>query len=134
MSCFVCAIPYIARIYGELPYFFCISGDAFPNCEAFVVDGKGQSVFLGIHVRKGSAPTSLMLNTNFPMIACAIRLSIDNQGNFTGTIADELARKNNNGRKLKFQTIASWNQQFLQSNPNRSHCMALERLSLEGCF
>ncbi len=111
-----------------------VSGDGFPNCEAFVVDASGQAVFLGVHVRKGAAPLTLALNLEYPMIACAIRLPIDAKGNFCGTIGDELSRKKNGLPLLKFQKISDWNEKFLKLNPNYHHCMALEKSSLEGCF
>ena len=111
-----------------------ITGDGFPNCEAFVVDPSGRSVFLGTHVRKGAAPVTLMLNLNYPMIAVAIRLPIDVRGNFSGTVGDELNRKNTKAPKLKFQGIDGWNRKFLMSNANHRHCMALEKRSLAGCF
>ncbi|MBL1417199.1 MAG: hypothetical protein COB27_010015 [Moritella sp.] len=111
-----------------------VSGDAFPNCEAFVVDSKGHSVFLGVHVRKGAAPVSLSLNLNYPMIACAVRLPIDSDGNFEGKIGDEIARRRDLGTKLTYHKIEEWNHKLLQINPNHGHCMALEKASLDGCF
>ncbi|PCK02985.1 MAG: hypothetical protein COA42_21570 [Alteromonadaceae bacterium] len=111
-----------------------INGDGFPNCEAFVVDAKGTSVFLGTHVRKGAAPTSLAANANIPMIVCAIRLPINSNGLFGGTVGDEWARVKNRKNNLKYVSIMNWNMKFTMKNPNQDHCMALERLSLEGCF
>lgn len=37
-----------------------ITGDAFPNAEAFIVDSKGTSIFLGVHEREGTPPGSLL--------------------------------------------------------------------------
>ncbi|SQD80703.1 hypothetical protein [Moritella yayanosii] len=98
------------------------------------VDSKGQSVFLGVHVRKGAAPVSLSLNLNYPMIACAVRLPIDDDGNFEGTIGDEITRRSDSDTKLTYQKIEVWNQKFLQIYPNHGHCMALEKASLDGFF
>ena len=111
-----------------------VTGDGFPNCEAFVVDPAGNSIFLGTHVRKGIAPLSLMANLDYPMIFSAIRLPIDHYGNFTGTLGDELARKNSKERSLNFQDTDKWNENFQISDPNHHHCMALEKKSLKGCF
>lgn len=111
-----------------------VNGDGFPNCEAFVVDENGKSVFLGIHVRKGSAPTTLVLNANMRMIVCAIRLPLDNSGCFKGTVGDEWARVKNKSSRIEYKNIDEWNMQFSRSNPNRNHCMLLEKWSLDGCF
>jgi len=111
-----------------------VTGDGFPNCEAFVIDSKGQSVFLGIHVRKGAAPVSLGMNLKYPMIAGAIRLPIDTNGNFKGNVGDEWARKQKKSTMINFESIQTWNQRFLSSNPDHRHCMLLERFSVDGCF
>jgi len=111
-----------------------ITGAGFPNCEAFVMDGNGKSIFLGVHVRKGAAPVSLALNLGYPMIASAVRIPINSKGHFAGTVGDELARRRDNADNLNFQKITDWNQKFLQVNPNKRHCMLLEKANLEECF
>lgn len=40
--------------------------------------------FLGVHVRKRAAPVSLLGDKQLPMIVSAIRLSLDDEGNFKG--------------------------------------------------
>lgn len=111
-----------------------IKGDGFPNCEAFIIDELGQSVFLGIHVRKGAAPVSLALNLDYPMIMSAIRLPLKTNGNFSGKVGDELDRRRSGKTHLVFQSIDAWNAKFLAANPDARHCMLLEKSSLEGCF
>ncbi|PCJ12056.1 MAG: hypothetical protein COB04_18300 [Gammaproteobacteria bacterium] len=111
-----------------------IKGDGFPNCEAFVRNKKGQSIFLGTHVRKGAAPISLALNLDYPMIAGAIRLPFNDSGSFTGTLGDEWSRQKNKKSQLEFDSLEIWNRKFLNSNPNHRHCMLIEKASLEGCF
>lgn len=111
-----------------------VTGDGFPNCEAFIVDPSGQAIFLGVHVRKGAAPITLAVNLDYPMIASAIRIPIDVHGNFKGTVGDELKRRSNRQSEITFTTIRDWNATFLSMNPNDRRCMALERASLEGCF
>lgn len=103
-----------------------VTGDGFPNCEAFVVDPRGKTVFLGIHVRKGAAPVTLTLNADYPMIACAIRLPLDLGGGFLGSVGDELQRRHEHGAGARYQPISVWNQRFLAGNPNRNHMMVLE--------
>ena len=111
-----------------------VKGDGFPNCEAFIV-GPGQTpVFLGVHVRKGMPATTLAANLNYPMIACAVRLPLGREGQFTGMIGDELARRRNNETELTYQTIEEWNQRFLSISPNSGHCMGLEQPDLKGLF
>ena len=110
-----------------------VTGDGFPNCEAFIVDARGKAVFLGIHVRKGAPIWSLPANLSYPMIAGALRLRIDQNGAFTGHLADEMARHRAREENLRFQSIENWNQRHLTSDPNRGHSMWLEDLPfIEG--
>lgn len=111
-----------------------ITGDAFPNCEAFIVGPGGQAISLGIHVRKGAPPVSLSLNADFPMIASALRLPLNNNGSFKGTVGDELFRQANKYPKLSYHKIADWNYRFTSIPANSGHCMLLEKASLENCF
>ncbi|WP_431687610.1 hypothetical protein [Hahella sp. NBU794] len=125
----------VDRTNNHIDIVLYVTGDGFPNCEAFVVDKLGKAVFLGVHVRKGAAPVSLALNLDYPMIACAIRLPLDSQGNFVGTVGDELLRRRNNSDKLVYENITKWNHRFLVSNPNRNHCMGLEDYKkITECF
>ena len=111
-----------------------VKGDGFPNCEAFVV-GPGQTpVFLGVHVRKGMPATTLALNANYPMIACAIRLPINRDGSFQGEVGDELARKKSGKKEIEYRSISDWNARFVSINPNSGHCMGLEQSDFEGLF
>ncbi|MBH0057560.1 hypothetical protein I6F65_11360 [Pseudoalteromonas sp. SWXJZ94C] len=111
-----------------------ITGDAFPNCEAFIVGPGGQPISLGIHVRKGGAPLSLALNSDYPMIASAVRLPLNKNGSFEGNVGDELFRQANNHPKLNFHKITDWNYRFISIPPNSGHCMLTEKASLENCF
>jgi len=111
-----------------------ITGDAFPNCEAFIVGPNNQPISLGVHVRKGVAPLSLSLNADYPMIASAIRIPIDSNGNFKETVADELSRQANKQPKLSYQKITDWNYRFISTPANSGRCMLLEKASLTGCF
>ncbi|MFU2512182.1 hypothetical protein [Pseudoalteromonas sp. ASV78] len=111
-----------------------ITGDAFPNCEAFIVGPGGQAISLGIHVRKGAPPVSLSLNADFPMIASALRLPLNNNGSFKGTVGDELFRQANKYPKLSYHKIVDWNYRFTSIPANSGHCMLLEKASLENCF
>nr|WP_193987641.1 hypothetical protein [Lelliottia steviae] len=124
----------IDRQNGHMDIVTYITGDGFPNCEAFIVGPGGQAVSLGVHVRKGAAPVSLSLNADYPMIASAIRLPLNNNGSFKGTVGDELFRQTNKQPKLKFQKITSWNQRFTSIPANSGHCMLLEKASLKYCF
>jgi hypothetical protein len=57
-------------------------GDGFPNCESYIKDAAGTSLFLGTHVRIGYPPTHLYDVTNRLIWANAIRVQIDKNGNF----------------------------------------------------
>lgn len=124
----------VDRVNRHIDLVAYIKGDGFPNCEAFVV-GPGQTpVFLGVHVRKGMPATTLALNANYPMIACAIRLPINRDGSFRGEVGDELARKTAGKKEIEYQSISDWNARFAAINPNNGHCMGLEQSDLEGLF
>ena len=124
----------IDRANGHIDLLVYVTGDGFPNCEAFVEDPKGQRVFLGTHVRKGAAPVTLTLNLQYPMIACALRIPINNGGSFSGKVGDELARKAGKRSQIQYQSINDWNTRFINMNPNHRRCMFVEDFSLEGCF
>lgn len=44
-----------------------ISGDGFPNCESFLVDSARNVIFLGTHIRIGTAATQLPGGRSLPM-------------------------------------------------------------------
>lgn len=59
-----------------------VYGDGFPNCEAFIKDAAGNKLFLGSHVRIGLPATHLFGENHRLMWANAIRVEIDEKGNF----------------------------------------------------
>ncbi|TMP75007.1 hypothetical protein CWB75_07915 [Pseudoalteromonas sp. S1608] len=124
----------IDTVSGHMDIVTYITGDAFPNCEAFIVGPGGRAISLGIHVRKGAPPLSLSLNADYPMIVSALRLPLNNNGSFKGTVGDELFRQANKYPKLSFHKIADWNYRFTSIPANSGHCMLLEKASLENCF
>lgn len=105
-----------------------IKGDGFPNCEAFVVGPGDTRVFLGVHVRKGIAPLSLKGNPNHPMIATAVRLPLNQDGSFSGTIADLLSSNLSKKGNDTFQSISDWNAEFASTSPNNSRYTGYEEL------
>lgn len=108
----------VDRVTKHLDIVTYISGDGFPNCEAFICDAVGTAIFLGVHVRKGAAAVSLFGDKKYPMIASAIRIEIDDDGNFKGMLGNELRRKKLNKPQLEFRTIKEWNNFFLNFDPN----------------
>lgn len=113
----------VDRVAKHIDIVSYISGDGFPNCEAFIVDSKGTAVFLGIHVRKGAASFSLWGEKKYPMISSAIRLGIDEDGNFNGLIANELKRRKQKKEKLEFHPLAEWNNFFTHLDPSAERWM-----------
>lgn len=111
-----------------------VKGDGFPNCEAFVVGPDGQPIFLGVHVRLGTAMFQLIRNRGYPMIACALRLPITRTGAFAGTVGDELARRRKGAKNLEYMSIGEWNNRFLETSPNNGRCMGLDATSFEDFF
>ena len=81
------------------------------------------AVFLGVHVRKGAALFSLWGDKKYPMIASAIRLDLDDNGNFNGLIANELKRRKQNKEKLEFHPISEWNEFFHNLDPSAERWM-----------
>ena len=59
-----------------------VHGDGFPNCEGFIQDAQGNKLFLGTHVRIGLPVTHLAGENHRLMWANAIRVEIDENGNF----------------------------------------------------
>jgi hypothetical protein len=124
----------IDRVQRHIDLVVYITGDAFPNCEAFIIGPGGAPIFLGVHVRKGSAPVSLAMNLRYPMIACAIRIPINADGSFSGKVGDELARRSARRQQISYQPVSSWNEKFLNASPNNGRCMWVEDFSFDGCF
>ncbi|MGI1678916.1 MAG: hypothetical protein K6L75_09305 [Cellvibrionaceae bacterium] len=112
-----------------------VTGDGFPNTEAFIVDPQGTPVFLGTHVREGAAPVTLAANFTHKLFGNVIRLPINVNGNFVGTVEDEGGRFVKKSTKKIIYSISDWNKKFLDSNPNASHCMGLEDIKrIKECF
>ncbi|WP_192497417.1 hypothetical protein [Halospina sp. K52047b] len=120
---------YVDRDNRHLDLVTFIKGDGFPNCEAFVVGPDDTRVFLGIHVRKGVAPLSLRGNPNHPMIASAVRLPLNQDGSFSGTIADLLSSNLSKKGRGAFLSISDWNTQFASTSPNNGRYTGYEDLS-----
>jgi hypothetical protein len=59
-----------------------VNGDGFPNGEGFIQDAQGNKLFLGTHVRIGLPATHLAGENHRLMWANAIRVEIDEAGNF----------------------------------------------------
>ncbi|MBU6956149.1 hypothetical protein KRR23_00100 [Pseudomonas sp. CVAP len=108
----------IDRVAKHIDIVTYITGDGFPNCEAFISDPSGKAVFLGVHVRKGAPITSLPGDKKYPMIASAIRLEIDDEGNFKGTLGNELRRRKLNKERLEMRPLQEWNDFFLKLDPS----------------
>jgi hypothetical protein len=112
-----------------------VKGDGFPNTEAFVVGPKGTAVFLGTHVRQGVAPITLAVNFTHKLFGNVIRLPIDKDGSFAGTLEDEGGRYVEKMKKSKVYSIADWNRKFLNSNANGARCMGWEDIKrIMECF
>ena len=84
-----------------------ISGDEFPNAEAYVSDANGNSVFLGVFVTQSGpqeGPTmTLFGDKNNPMMNINMGIETDKNGIFTGvrvgdkTISIDEWNKNSSG-------------------------------------
>jgi len=119
---------YVDRDNRHLDLVTFIKGDGFPNCEAFVVGPDDTRVFLGVHVRKGVAPLSLRGNPDHPMIASAVRLPLNQDGSFKGTIADLLSSNLSKNGSGAFKSISDWNAEFSSTSPNNGRYTGYEEL------
>lgn len=72
----------IERIRGYMDIISLTYGDGFPNCESFIKDPAGNVLMLGTHVRIGFPATHLWNKNQRLMWANAIRVRLDDQGNF----------------------------------------------------
>lgn len=115
----------IDRVAKHLDVVTYITGDGFPNCEALISDASGKTIFLGVHVRKGAATFSLFGDKKYPMIASAIRLKIDEEGNFKGTLGNEMRRRKLNKDRLEMRPLEEWNDFFIRLDPSDGRWMEM---------
>ena len=117
----------IDRVSKHMDIVTYIKGDGFPNCEAFITDYKGTSVFLGVHTRWGAALTQLWGNKGQPMVASAIRLGLDDYGNFSGMMGNELKRRKEGKKEMDYHPIEEWNKFFLELDPSSDRNMIIHQ-------
>lgn len=72
----------VERIQHYMDIAYLITGDGFPNCEAFIKDAEGNKLFVGRHIRIGTPDTHLWNNNTRFMCAFAVRIGLDINGNF----------------------------------------------------
>ena len=87
-------------------------GDDFPNTEAFITDASGQSVFLGVDVRrqgKDNSPMLLFGGYEEDIMDVNISVGFDDNGNFTNV---------NSGGKT--YTLSDWNAKFQNTSAQPS--------------
>ena len=113
------------RVAKHLDVVTYISGDGFPNCEAFISDPTGKSIFLGVHVRKGAAAVSLFGDKKYPMISSAIRIEVDDEGNFKDQLGNEMRRRKLKKEQLEMRPITEWNDFFINLSPNDGRWMGI---------
>jgi hypothetical protein len=103
-----------------------ITGDGFPNCESFIIDGSSKVLFLASHVRTGTAVAQLPGNRQIPMnntsldvdwqpddgfgAAIHVRVAVD----FTGAGAA-------NDLGIGSKTREAWNSLHTKRNPYGSY-------------
>lgn len=100
-----------------------ITGDAFPNAEAFIVDTRGTSVFLGVHERQGTPPAMLPGEEKRFMFSSSLTLALTDAGDFAGTLtAHRYKTKDVPGTigdiSSQNLTVKEWNQSFIDKPPS----------------
>jgi len=113
------------RVAKHLDVVTYIVGDGFPNCEAFISDSSGKSIFLGVHVRKAAALIALFADKKYPMIASGIRIEVDEEGNFKGKLGNEMRRRKLKKEQLEVRPVEEWNEFFTNLSPNEGRWMGI---------
>ena len=57
------------------------------------------------------------------MVGSAIRLGLDDYGNFKGLMANEMKRRYQGKKELEYHAISEWNNFFLQLDPSSERWM-----------
>ena len=52
------------------------------------------------------------------MVASAIRLGLDDYGNFSGMMGNELKRRKDGKKEMDYHPIGEWNKFFLELDPS----------------
>jgi hypothetical protein len=81
---------------------FTAKGDKYPSLEAFVEDGAGNRVLLGVSKESGSPGTELGGGPSDLRFTGNVTLNLDAKGNFTGVTTGT-------GKDAKTYTIEEWN-------------------------
>ena len=76
----------INRPKGEAIIMCTTAGDGFPNLETFLIDAAGQTLFLGSHVRTGTATTQLPGGRLVPMTHCELSVGWNPNDTLTGEV------------------------------------------------
>jgi hypothetical protein len=109
-----------------------ITGDAFPNVEAFIVDANGTSVFLGVHEREGTPPAALYGENKRFMFSSSLTIDLKGDGNFSDmltvhtykTVYDPGTRGFVNSR----ESVSNWNRKFLSMSPTTTERKIIDQL------
>jgi hypothetical protein len=68
-----------------------VTGDGFPNCESFIIDGSNKALFLASHVRTGTAIAQLPGNRQIPMNNTALECDWDADDSFGAQVNVRIA-------------------------------------------
>ncbi len=68
-----------------------ITGDGFPNCESFIIDGANKVLFLASHVRTGTAITQLPGNRQIPMNNTSLESDWETNDSFGAQVSVRVA-------------------------------------------
>ena len=61
------------------------------------------------------------------MIASAIRLGLDDYGNFSGMMGNELKRRKDGKKEMDYHPIEEWNKFFLELDPSSDRNMIIHQ-------
>lgn len=97
-------------------------GDGFPNAEAFLIDGKDQSLFLCTHERFGTAMAGLQGDRKLMMAMCDLTLDFNPDGTYKGKdiLGFALDQTSIGPKQFKANHISltDWNQLHTERDPS----------------
>ncbi|OLP46887.1 hypothetical protein BJF95_14470 [Rhizobium oryziradicis] len=103
-----------------------ITGDGFPNCESFIIDGSSKVLFLASHVRTGTAVAQLPGNRQIPMSNTSLDVDWQPDDSFGAAVnvrvvVDFTGAGAANDLGIGAKTREAWNALHTKRNPYGSY-------------
>ncbi|MFO7858891.1 MAG: hypothetical protein R6V11_08215 [Ectothiorhodospiraceae bacterium] len=107
-----------------------LRGNAYPNHEVLIRDLDGRAIFVGGHVRSGTAYTQLGdSRANSNLLTNAVRIGLNASGRFDNQVAElDPGQRWLGGHHLddaRYRSVEAWNKEYRDLNPNAGHSTGL---------